>query len=123
MFLGGGGAEMTSRPFAEQTQAAIDAEVARLLREAERRATELLKEHREHLDRLTRLLIEQETVDGSAVYALVGAPEVPESPAGWPWPRTGARRGPRPAARSSRGSSQWHARHWHGRVGRTEPAG
>ncbi len=74
VFLGGSGAEMTSRPFAEQTQAAIDAEVARLLREAERRATELLKEHRAPLDRLTRLLIEQETVDGSVVYALVGVP-------------------------------------------------
>ena len=78
VFLGGGGAEMTSRPFAEQTQAAIDAEVARLLRDAERRATDLLKQHREHLDRLVALLIEQETVDGSAVYALVGAPEVPD---------------------------------------------
>jgi cell division protease FtsH len=82
VFLGGGGAEMTSRPFAEQTQAAIDAEVARLLREAEQRATELLKEHREHLDRLTSLLIEQETVDGSVVYALVGRPHAGGIPGG-----------------------------------------
>ena len=36
VFLGVGTGEFSSRPFAEQTQAAIDAEVARLLREAER---------------------------------------------------------------------------------------
>ncbi len=71
VFLGGG-TEMSSRPYAEQTQAAIDAEVARLLRDAERRATELLKQHREHLDRLVDLLVEKETIDGSVVYALVG---------------------------------------------------
>ncbi len=35
VFLGGGGHGLSSRPFAEATQAAIDAEVSRLLREAE----------------------------------------------------------------------------------------
>ncbi|MGE5285801.1 MAG: ATP-dependent zinc metalloprotease FtsH [Micromonosporaceae bacterium] len=75
VFLGRGGTEMTSRPFAEQTQAAVDAEVARLLRDAERRATELLEQHRADLDRLAELLVEQETVDGSVVYELVGVPE------------------------------------------------
>ncbi len=75
VFLGGGGAELSSRPFAEQTQAAIDTEVSRLLRDAERRATELLKQHRNDLDRLADLLVDQETVDGSAVYRLVGVPE------------------------------------------------
>jgi cell division protease FtsH len=42
MFLSGGGAELSSKPFAEATQARIDAEVARLLREAEQRAIDLL---------------------------------------------------------------------------------
>ena len=116
VFLGGGGAEMTSRPFAEQTQAAIDAEVARLLREAEQRATELLKEHRERLDRLTRLLIEQETVDGSVVYALVGRPRQLTSQAGWPWRRTAAPRGRPPAVRDPRVSVRtplaWTLRVW-----------
>src|SRR5208282_2741644 len=41
VFLGGGGEEFSSRPFSEATQAAIDAEVSRLLREAESRATEV----------------------------------------------------------------------------------
>ena len=42
VFLGGGGSAMSSRPFAEATQAAIDEEVSRLLRQAEARAIEVL---------------------------------------------------------------------------------
>ncbi len=38
VFLGGGGGPMSSRPFAEATQAEIDKEVAALLRQAEQRA-------------------------------------------------------------------------------------
>ena len=77
VFLGGGGAGMSSRPFAEATQATIDAEVSRLLREAERDAIELIRSHRDQLGRLVDLLLEQETVDGKAVYQIVGRP-VPE---------------------------------------------
>ncbi|MHB9857223.1 ATP-dependent zinc metalloprotease FtsH [Streptomyces sp. YIM S03343] len=82
VFLGGGGAAMSSRPFAEATQAVIDAEVARLLREAERRAVDLLTRHREQLDRLTRLLLKEETVDGSVVYEILGTGAPTMSPAG-----------------------------------------
>ena len=56
VFLGSGGPGMSSRPFAEATQAEIDREVAMLLREAEKRAVELLTEHRSVLDALTILL-------------------------------------------------------------------
>jgi len=70
----GGGQEMTTRPFAEQTQATIDVEVSRLLRDAETRAVDLIKGHRAQLSQLTDLLLEHETVDGSAVYRLVGRP-------------------------------------------------
>ena len=42
VFLGSGGPGMSSRPFAEATQAEIDKEVAELLREAEKRAVDLL---------------------------------------------------------------------------------
>jgi cell division protease FtsH len=66
---------MSSRPFAEATQAEIDREVAMLLREAEKRAVELLTEHRSVLDALTDLLLEDETVDGSQVYRLAGLPD------------------------------------------------
>ena len=75
VFLGGGGPAMSSRPFAEATQAEIDREVSRLLREAEERATELLNEHRSQLDSLVSLLLEMETVNGSDVYRLTGQPD------------------------------------------------
>jgi cell division protease FtsH len=71
MFLGGR-QEITSRSYAEETQGLIDKEVARLLREAEERALKLLTEHRDELERLTELLLESETIDGEAVYRLVG---------------------------------------------------
>jgi cell division protease FtsH len=74
MYLGGGGPEFQSRAYAEATQRIVDAEVSRLLREAEQKAIELLTHRREELDRLTKLLLESETVDGEAVYRLVGRP-------------------------------------------------
>jgi len=77
VFLGGGGAAMSSRPFAEATQAEIDEEVSRLLRQAEQRAIGLLKDHRPELDALVELLLEKETVDGSDVYRLAGRPNRP----------------------------------------------
>jgi cell division protease FtsH len=70
MFLGEGGGGFSSRAFAEQTQAAIDTEVARMLRQAEQRAIAVLKDHRDVLDQLVQLLLAHETVDGSEVYAL-----------------------------------------------------
>jgi cell division protease FtsH len=75
VFLGAGGTEFSSRPFAEQTQAAIDAEVRRLLNEAEERAKAVLREHLPVLNKLVDLLLANETVDGSAVYALAGREE------------------------------------------------
>jgi cell division protease FtsH len=75
VFLGGGGPGMSSRPFAEATQAAIDAEVSRLLREAETRAIDILRDHRAELDSLVTLLLEKETVDGADVYRLAGRPD------------------------------------------------
>jgi cell division protease FtsH len=77
VFLGGGGPGLSSRPFAEATQARIDDDVARLLREAEQNAVGLIRAHRAELERLVDLLLEQETVDGAEVYRIVGRP-VPE---------------------------------------------
>ena len=80
VFLGSGGPGMSSRPFAEATQAEIDQEVANLLREAEKRSVELLTEHRSVLDALASLLLEDETVDGSEVYRLAGLPDRSATP-------------------------------------------
>ncbi len=73
-FLDGGGSVFSSRPYAEQTQAKIDGEVSRLLLEAERRATNILSEHLDVLDRLVEMLVAKETVDGTVVYQLAGRP-------------------------------------------------
>jgi cell division protease FtsH len=73
-FLGEGGGAFSSRPFAEQTQAEIDSEVARMLRQAEQRAIGVLQEHRSVLDELVQHLLAKETVEGSEVYGLAGRP-------------------------------------------------
>jgi cell division protease FtsH len=84
VFLGGGGPGMSSRPYAEATQAAIDGEVAKLLRQAEERAVELLKAHRPELDGLVDLLLQKETVDGADVYRLAGRPNRSATPSAPP---------------------------------------
>jgi len=75
VFLGGGGPGMSSRPYAEATQAEIDKEVSKLLRDAEDRAINLLQTHRPELNSLVDLLLERETVDGHDVYRLAGRPD------------------------------------------------
>src|SRR5207245_4964381 len=69
-----------TRDYAEDTQRVIDEEVARLLKEAETRATALIEEHRDALDRVVALLLERETIDGSDVMAAAGvSPEAGRS--------------------------------------------
>jgi len=80
VFLGGGGPGMSSRPYSEATQAAVDGEVSRMLREAEESAVALLRGHREELDALVALLLERETVDGSDVYRLAGVADKSAAP-------------------------------------------
>ncbi|HJT37407.1 MAG TPA: ATP-dependent zinc metalloprotease FtsH, partial [Actinomycetota bacterium] len=81
--FGGGGPmylgqqEVRSRDYSEETQAAIDDEVSRLLKEADEHAAAILKAHREVLDKVTGLLVDRETIDGREVYELAGRP-VPE---------------------------------------------
>jgi cell division protease FtsH len=74
----GDGGSFTSRPFAESTQATIDTEVSRMLRQAEERAIGILTEHRDVLDKVVQHLLDKETIDGAEVYALADRP-VPTS--------------------------------------------
>jgi cell division protease FtsH len=67
-----GGEEVRSRPYAEATQRVIDEEVATLLRDAHQRATAMLTEHRDALERLVELLLERETIDGTDLDELLG---------------------------------------------------
>jgi cell division protease FtsH len=79
MYLGG--EEVRSRPYAEHTQRIIDVEVGDLLRQAEQRATALLTQHRNGLDRLVAELLVHETVDGDVVALAVSGPVVGAVPA------------------------------------------
>lgn len=81
VFLGAGGSELSSRPFAESTQAAIDRDVQRLLKEADEHAQSILVEHREELDELVALLVQKESLDGSDVYRIAGRPQPTAGPA------------------------------------------
>jgi cell division protease FtsH len=63
------------RPYAEETQRSIDREVAKLLRDAERRATILLRKNLDALAWVVDLLLDRETIDGSDLAAIVGVAE------------------------------------------------
>jgi cell division protease FtsH len=58
-----------------QTQAALDAEVRRLLHEARDAAVALIIEHREVLDRLVERLLEDESLEGPHLAALLPRPD------------------------------------------------
>src|ERR687897_146435 len=64
--------QISSRGYAEETQRIIDAEVERLLKEADERAAELLRSRRTALDEVVGLLLERETIDGEDVMAIAG---------------------------------------------------
>jgi cell division protease FtsH len=62
-----GGEQLSSRAYSEETQRVIDTEVARLLREAEQHAVDLLSRNRDSLDALAQELLDNETVSGDVV--------------------------------------------------------
>jgi len=69
-----GGPQPTQvRPYAEDTQRAIDQEVSRLLREAEERARTLLTDNRVTLDAVVTVLLERETMSGQELADVVRA--------------------------------------------------
>ena len=71
------------RPFAEDTQREVDAEVARVLREAEATAEKLLTAQRDALEALVDRLLEADTVDGGVVRELVDAGLTATRPSTW----------------------------------------
>ena len=60
-----------TRDYSDETSKVIDDEVERILREQEKRAIDLLTEHRRGLDAIAHLLLENETIDGATVARLV----------------------------------------------------
>jgi len=71
-FLEGMG--MEERTYSEETARAIDAEVKAILMDQHRRATEILTEKRDVLERMTRRLLEVETLDRPEIERIVGSP-------------------------------------------------
>jgi cell division protease FtsH len=65
-----GNEPLTNRNYSEETQRVIDTEVARLLREAEAHAVDLLRRNRPALDALAQELLDKETVTGDVVRAI-----------------------------------------------------
>jgi cell division protease FtsH len=70
----------SSRPYAEQTQRVIDEEVARLLGDADERATRLLESRREGLEKVAAMLVERETIDGEDVLVALDREPAAEPP-------------------------------------------
>ena len=67
------GREMSEpREFSEHTAQVIDEEIVRILREASKRAEELIEEHRAKLDTLATSLEQEEELDESQIEALIG---------------------------------------------------
>jgi cell division protease FtsH len=71
-FLDGMG--MEERNYSEETARAIDAEVRAILEAQHRRATQILTEKRELLERMTGRLLEVETLDRAELDALLAVP-------------------------------------------------
>ena len=71
-FLDGMG--MEERTYSEETARAIDAEVKAILLDQHRRATEILTEKRDVLERMTQRLLEVETLDRPEIERIVGSP-------------------------------------------------
>ncbi|HEY1784852.1 MAG TPA: cell division protein FtsH, partial [Pirellulales bacterium] len=60
------------REFSEHTARLIDEEVAGILHAAAARATEMLSQHRDMLDKLAKSLVEHEVLDEHEIEALIG---------------------------------------------------
>ncbi|HEY8463160.1 MAG TPA: ATP-dependent zinc metalloprotease FtsH [Bacillota bacterium] len=58
--------------YSEEIAAAIDREIRRIMDEAFQRATGLIKEHRDQLDAIARMLLEKETIEAKEFVALIG---------------------------------------------------
>ncbi|HNZ97472.1 MAG TPA: hypothetical protein PKM64_09785, partial [Thermoanaerobaculia bacterium] len=94
--------------YSEDTALRIDQEVQRIVRQGHEEARRILSEQRAVLDRLSRELLEKESLEGEAVYGLIeamtgqrlGPPRPPkaESPASKPLDAPAAETAPSAAA-------------------------
>ena len=120
VFLGRDFAQRTD--FSEDTAIRIDREIERFVNEAYQKATVILTERRDVLERLARDLLEYESLDGREVYQIIqemtGEELAPAEPAAAPRPpppksrpnpsRTAPQRSPPPGRHPV--TSKWHRR-------------
>ncbi len=65
------------RDYSEETARLIDAEVRAIIETAHQRATKLLVDNRDKLDRLAKVLLERETIDSDEIEAIINETEMP----------------------------------------------
>lgn len=76
-YLGASAGFSGGKPFSEETAAAIDAEVQRIIGESHEQAKSLLSQHRRQLDALAKALLERETLDEQQILEVTGLPPAP----------------------------------------------
>ena len=105
------GRDMGAEPdYSDEVAREIDDEIRRIVEEAHKSATHILSEHREQLDRISKILLERETIDAEQFEKLLegvsedevfgGEEQEERKPEPEPEPEKGAaREGPRPVPR------------------------
>jgi cell division protease FtsH len=81
-YLSGPTGYIGSKPFSDDTAAAIDAEVRRIIGESHEEAKRLLTEHRKPLDALAAALVARETLNEQEILEVTGLPPAPRLEAG-----------------------------------------
>jgi cell division protease FtsH len=95
-YLSGSDGYGGSRPFSDETAAAIDAEVRTIIGESHDEARRLLSAHRQQLDALVDALLARETLNEQEILEVTGLPPAPALETGLlPVPDAGSRNGPR----------------------------
>ena len=95
-YLSGSDGYGGSRPFSDETAAAIDAEVRTIIGESHDEARRLLSAHRQQLDALVDALLSRETLNEQEILEVTGLPPAPALETGLlPVPGAGSRNGPR----------------------------
>ena len=69
----------SGKPYSEATAKVVDEEVERILQECYRNGVELLRSHRDALDRLAQALLEQETLDEKEILRVTQLQPAPRS--------------------------------------------
>jgi cell division protease FtsH len=103
------GREFSAEPdYSDEIAREIDDEIRRVVEEAHQTAKDVLTEHRDAMDKISRILLERETIDaeqfeqlleGAGEEEVFGEEEEPKAPEPAPEPEKPQREGPRPVPR------------------------